>query len=243
MTDITPEHYLLLEFVEMYKKGLDFEGFGSSKFDRLVKSMENEIPKESQAGLAVKIARLTAQYAKESLDKNDLFASRTRMTDLGVLYDRFGNSEEIALKFLDVIKGLLGLKYEKGEHDNLEDFYKDIVSITNKFPANEQIAIQGCMCYSNLLFNRMNDPWGERDLWYQVVDRVEEISNKFPANEDINIVYSRILASCISALSHRPDVDLFKRCVSSLRKLVKNHTFTVDSEIRNLLQLLDKDNI
>jgi hypothetical protein len=193
---------------------------------------------QEQVVAAIQKATRMAQSVKGSIDCYDLFGARSMMADLADLYDCFKDSEAISLTFLEVIMGILGLKYETGDCENLDTYMPDIIEITDRFPDSESIASMGCMCYSNCLQNHIKNG-GSMSFVRQLLDYVRKIAGRFPENQEINIVYCRILAICVSISANHPDTDFFEESAFALRKLINLRKFPVDPEIRDMLRRLE----
>jgi len=195
---------------------------------------------DTKLELAVEAVEILHKFGNMSYDKFEIFAATTRMVDIGVIYDRFPNSEAIALKLLDMISGVLGLKMGMGATDNMDIYLSDLLKITDMFPDNEKTALGCMMCYANIqaLYASVASSMSIYVVLEEidsVVDKMEAISVKFPDNEDINLVYCRSLAAVASGLQGHRNQRIYRKYIDMLRRLVTERKVSVSPEIGNFL--------
>jgi len=200
-----------------------------------------DLPDEEKIELAVGAVEILHKFGNISYDKFEIFAATTRMVDIGIIYDRFPNSEAIALKLLDMISGVLGLKMGMGATDNMDIYLSDLLKITDMFPDNEKIALGCMMCYANIqaLYASVASSMSIYIVLEEidsVVDKMEAISTKFPSNEDINLVYCRSLAAVASGFQGKQPQRIYRKYIDMLWRLVTERKVSVSPEISNFLR-------
>ena len=200
----------------------------------LLESLET-LPDEEQLELAVKATAMIQAYGDISYNNGNIFSTTTRMVDIGVIYDRFPKSEDIALKLLDIISGVLGLKYGMGEYDNMDIYIKDILKISDIFPDSTDISLGCMMCYANIqaIYASTRTPLDSIDF---IIDRMESISAKFHDSQDINLIYCRSLAAITSGIKGFPNKEIYEKYLNLLRQLTKTRKISVPPEVSAFLE-------
>ena len=160
----------------------------------------------------------------------------------GELYYHFPDVEAIALVFLQLTRGMLEIKIELGELDNLEIHQKDLEDVAKHFQSNENIGLECMICYANLQTSCAMTAQSKHVFPIQLsfveqnIDNMEVISARFPKNKEINLIYCRSLAATSSDLYNHPNREMYKKFVLLLKNLVQTRKFDVPANVMDFLK-------
>ena len=200
---------------------------------------------KSQEEFGEKIANALFEQALMVYNKSDLDMLRVFFNNARAMYFIFPGNEAIAEILLQLVRGMLELKFQKHINDDLDIHQDDIEKVVKNFPTNEKIGLECMMCYANLQENcwmaaRNKYPFAPSLSFVERnADHMEAISSKFPNNEEISLVYCRSLAGTAYDLSHDSNPEMYNKFIGLLKNLVKTRSFDVPKDIQELMQMLE----
>jgi hypothetical protein len=207
----------------------------AKEIDRLLELLDRpETSAHEQAG--IEATGMIRKYAVKAESAYNIFGLTEMKVIAGDIYSHFPKSEKIAHVFMELVKGLLALKIEMGEHDNLEIYFDDIRDVAQAFPENRRIALECLYCYANLQENNLLS-WNIRSsVANEIAEEQGKIYAKFPNSHETGVVYCRSLAAVADvALRKLRDWDLFSRYIALLRNLIDTNKFPVPENIAGFL--------
>ena len=208
---------------------------------KLLKSLE-PLPKKSKEEFGVKIVKMIYEYGMEAYNKFDLFKLTKLLNYVRLAYFDISDVEEIAATFLELMRGVLELKMQMRENDNLEIYQEDIEDVMEHLPITQRIGLECMLCYANLQANCSMTAHSTSVFPVKLsfvernVDNMEAISAKFPNDEIINMVYCRSLSATTSELYDHSSREVYGKFVCLLKNLVQTRKFDVPRETINFLK-------
>ena len=202
----------------------------------------DSLSEELQKEYGVKISKMIYENGVKSYNESDFFRLHAMLNCAVIVCNKFPDVEDMAIVYLELIKGMLELKAQMGENENLEQYQEEIETVSNNFPTNARIGLESMMCFANLQGNcsmaRHNRSVFPVSVYFieKVVDNMEAISSRFPKDERINQVYCHSLTATASELYGHKNQAIYRKFVGLLKNLVSTRKFNVAEDIMDFLR-------
>jgi len=201
-----------------------------------------QLPEGPRSDYSVQIAKMIYKQALEAYHQSDFFrlvdlqdCARTVFFDLSYI-------EETGMVFLQIMKGMLELKIQMGENENLEIYQEDLQEALVLCPMEEETGLEFMLCYANLQANcsmagrNKNALPPTMSFVEKNIDSMEAISAYFPMNKSINLIYCRSLAATTFELHNHPNREMYKKCAGLLQNLVSTRKCDVPKPVADFLE-------
>jgi len=202
------------------------------------------LPEKPHRTFSVEISNIIFEHALKAYTQFD-FIKLVDMQDCArMMFFHLSYIEETALTFLQIMRGMLELKIQMGENDNLEIYQEDLEEVMVLSLTNKEIGLECMLCYANLQANCSMAAKNRDALPVSIsfvkknIDNMEAISSKFPMDKDINLIYCRSLAATTSELRFHSNSEVYEKCVGLLQNLVQTRKFDVPNPVVDFLKMI-----
>jgi len=186
---------------------------------KLLVALDN-LPEKSQKDSIMQIASMIESFAYEAYNGTFYYELVYMNRYARLVFFHFPYNEKAAIVLLHTTRGLLELKINREDKDNMEIYQKDIEFIWEHFQTNTEIAYKCMACFALLQVSCLSQ---DRNITsfpiYFVernVDNMEAISSRFPNDESINKLYNRSLSDISYELRNHPNKDISNKFIHLL---------------------------
>ena len=202
--------------------------------------LENIFP-NSQEDYAVRVSEVLFKYGLDAINNHDYYKLLDSLDWASDVFYKYPEFERVALVFIMLTGGMLEVKLETDDLDELDAYQKILKSILEYCTLTEKIALQCMISYANLqtccaMTAKSKSVFPvELSFIKQNIDQMELLSSKFPNHEELNLIYCRSLAAFAYDLSGHSNKEMYRDILQILKNLVKTRKFDVPEAVMDFL--------